>query len=122
MTAKDPTAVVIAWRDEIAAELEEATKAVPPLEVALAEAVSAVREALEYYNAVHGLLRAGIVALEAPIQLRLEELHRELDDAKSRKASAVSALKAAKDRVRKLRLALMQINGAIPAEETEEAA
>ena len=120
MSTRDPKHLVLTWRAEIAAELEEAQKLVPPLEAAHAEAGAAIREPDDFYSSLHRLLRAADVAPELAISSRLEEYRAQVVEAKSRKATALADLEAARTVVKNLRRALAQIDFVIPVEDIDQ--
>jgi hypothetical protein len=118
-----PQERILSWRAEIAAELDEATKAVPPLEEIHATAVAAAQVALDDFGAVQRLIGPVVSRPEAPIILRSQAHLVEVEHAKSKRARALADLQAARATVTTLQRALAQIDRIVPpAEETEEAA
>jgi hypothetical protein len=121
MTLQDPKERVLSWRAEIVGELAEAQFAVPPLVTAHETAAAAAQEAAEDYRETQKLL--GVLdRLETPLKLRADAHAKELDQAKSAKARALSDLEAAQSKVTQLQRSLYQIDRVIPPAESEEAA
>lgn len=132
----DPKAIVLSWRAEIAAELEAATKALPPL-VASHEAASAAadeaaadnRALLELLGKAQGKAISDFLGitqflyLEGPLGLRAREYADRVDQARSLRARTLGELEAAREKVRTLRRALAQLDLIVPpADESLEAA
>jgi DNA repair exonuclease SbcCD ATPase subunit len=125
----DPKTRVLAWRSEIAAELEAAQKELPPLEATHAAAIAETQDVLEDYRDLQHFLNAKLplnfisgtkASLELSLQMRSEDLRAEVEPAKTRQARANNDLEAARGRVAKLQRALAQIDQIIPpAEESE---
>ena len=116
-----PQERVLSWRAEIAAELEEAVKLVPPLEDAHATAAAAAQAALDDYGAVQRLIGSTVPNPETPIRRRSDDHARELDQAKSKRARAFADLQAARSNVTSLQRALAQIDRVIPPADEEAA-
>ena len=130
---KDLKALILSWRAEIAAELEEATKALPPLQAASKAATAAADEAASAYRelqqllgkalSVTGFLGTQYQYLEGPIGIRANGVAMEVDQAKSQRARALADLELARAKVTSLQRSLAQIDRVIPpAAETQEAA
>jgi hypothetical protein len=112
-----PQERVLSWRAEIAVELGEATKAVPPLEEIHATAVVAAQAALDDFGAVQRLIGPAVPRPETPIILRSQAHLMEVDLAKSRRARALANLQASRAAVTTLQRALAQIDRIVPPAE-----
>lgn len=125
MTIKDPKAkakaVVLGFRAEIAAELDEAEKALPALVTAHDSAAAEAQAIAEEYRDVQQLL--GAVDRHAPALSLREGFHRQkLDQAKSLKARALVDVEAARAKIKDLQRALDQIDRVVPPADEQAAA
>ena len=130
----DPKSIVLSWRAEIAAELAEAEKALPPLQAAHEAAKAAADEATAAHVALNQFLgkvtsETDIIGnprfkvLEGALGWRAAEVGWLADRAKQQRARALGDLEVARAKLASLRRALAQIDlVAPPADEVGEAA
>lgn len=119
---KDPKQRILTWRAEIATELQEAVKLVPPLEDAHSTAEAAAHAALADYGEVQRLIGPVVSQPEAPFRLRIDAHLTEVEQAKSRRTRALADLQAARMKVAGLQRALGQIDRIIAPADAGEAA